>query len=439
MAGSKKTAVADPLSRRGDTQWFVNDRFGMFIHWGLYALPARHEWVRHNEQIPDERYDVYFRHFDPDLYNPDLWAEAAANAGMKYFVITTKHHEGFCLWDSKLTDYKAPNTPAGRDLLRPMVKSFREKNMRVGFYHSLIDWRHPQYIIDPHIGPYRNAANRAQMNEGRNQAKYAAYLHAQVRELLTEFGKVDILWFDFSYPKEDGSGKGNKDWKSLELLQMIRTLQPEVILDDRLDLPDVPSAWDIKTPEQAQPRSWPMVNGKRVVWEACQTFSGSWGYHRDEASWRSTDELIRTLIDCVSKGGNLLLNVGPTGRGEFDARALDRLNGIGAWMKRHSRSIYGCTQAPDGFQTPQDCRLTYNPGKKRLYVHVFAWPYKILHLDGLAGKVEYAQLLHDASEVTLGMDAWHAGQIGAGSDTLSITLPQQKPDVTVPVVELFLK
>lgn len=411
----------------------------MFIHWGLYSLPARHEWVKHNEQITDEQYERYFRRFDPDLYNPEIWAKAAANAGMKYFVITTKHHEGFCLWDSKWTDYKATNTPAGRDLLRPMVDAFRAEDLRVGLYHSLIDWHHPQYIIDPHIGPYRNAANRAEMNKGRDQAKYADYLHKQVRELLTQFGKIDVLWFDFSYPKEDGSGKGNKDWKSLELLKMIRTLQPDVILDDRLDLPDVPSAWDVKTPEQAQPRAWPMVNGKPVVWEACQTFSGSWGYHRDEMSWRGTDELIRTLIDCVSKGGNLLLNVGPTGRGEFDVRALDRLNGIGEWMKRHGRSIYGCTQVPEGFKTPQDCRLTYNPEKKRMYVHIFAWPYKHLHLDGFAGKVEYAQLLHDASEVSLGMDEWHGGQIGAGKDTLSLTLPQTQPAVTVPVVELFLK
>jgi alpha-L-fucosidase len=191
----------------GDSSWFVRDRFGMFIHWGLYAQPARHEWVKHSEEIPDERYDTYFRHFEPDLYKPELWAKAAAGAGMKYFVITTKHHEGFCLWDSKLTDYKAPNTPAGRDLLRPMVKAFRAQDLRVGFYHSLIDWHHPQNVIDPHIGPYRNRPDRVQMNKGRDQAKYARYLHGQVRELLTKFGKVDVLWFDFSYPKPDGSGK----------------------------------------------------------------------------------------------------------------------------------------------------------------------------------------------------------------------------------------
>ena len=418
-----------------DTTWFVKERFGLFIHWGLYSLPARHEWVKHQEQIPDEQYDTYFRHFDPDLYAPEHWARAAANAGMKYFVITTKHHEGFCLWDSRLTDYKATKTPAGRDLLRPMVDAFRNEGLRTGFYHSLLNWHHPQYLIDRHIGPYRNA-DREAMNKDRDQQKYAKYLHGQVRELLTQFGKIDILWFDYSYPKEDGSGKGRNDWQSGKLVKLIRKLQPHVILDDRLDLP---GAGDILTPEQAQPREWPTVGGKRVVWEACQTFSGSWGYHRDEMSWRSTDELIRTLIDCVSKGGNLLLNVGPTGRGEFDARALSRLHEIGEWMKRHSRSIYGCTQAPDDLKAPADCRYTYNPDTQRLYVHVFAWPYKHLHLDGLAGRVEYAQLLNDASEVGLKMDDWHSKQIEAGTNTLTLTLPQIKPDVTVPVVELFLK
>ena len=456
---ARNTQAADA---HGDTSWFVHDRFGLFIHWGLYALPARHEWVRNNEQISDEEYEKYFKHFDPDLYDPKLWARTAAQAGMKYFVITTKHHEGFCLWDTKLTDYKAPNTPAGRDLLRPMVEAFRRENLRVGFYHSLIDWHHPQFVLDPHIGPCRAHPDREKMNRGRDQRKYAAYLHGQVRELLTQFGKVDIVFFDFSYPKPDGSGKGREDWQSEKLVQLVRKLQPRIVLNDRLDLPET---WDIKTPEQTQPRGWVTVGGKRVVWEACQTFSGSWGYHRDESSWRSADELIRTLIDCVSKGGNLILNVGPTGRGEFDERAMDRLNGIGEWMKRHSRSIYGCTQAPPEFACPRNCSLTYQPETKRLYVHVLAWPYKHLHLCGKSytERVEYAQLLNDASEIRTGLDTWHANQIGetqeaaplnpaevaaghggagqSGSthDALVLNLPAQKPDVAVPVIELFLK
>jgi alpha-L-fucosidase len=429
--------MLETLKTPGDTRWFTHDRFGLFIHWGLYSMPARHEWVRSKELIPNEVYDEkYFKRFDPDLYDPHAWADAASYAGMKYFVITTKHHEGFCLWDSKFTSYKATNTPAGRDLLRPMVEAFRERDMKVGFYHSLLDWHHEHYVIDPHIGPYRNAENRAELNRDRDQKKYAQYLYNQTRELLTKFGKIDVLWYDFSYPKPDGSGKGKDDWESEKLYKLIRKLQPKIILDDRLDLP---YGWDVKTPEQAQPRGWVRVDGRPVVWEACQTLSGSWGYHRDESSFRSVENLVQTLIDCVSKGGNLLLNVGPTSRGEFDDRALERLKGIGDWMRRHSRSIYGCTQAPEGFVAPPDCRLTYHPEKKRLYVHLFAWPYKHVHLDGLGGKVDYAQLLHDGSEVGMGMDAWHAGQIGSSATALTINLPQTRPNVTVPVIELFLK
>ena len=421
----------------GDTGWFVHDRFGMFIHWGLYALPARHEWVQHREEIPAEEYEKYFRHFDPDLYDPNLWARAADEAGMKYFVVTSKHHEGFCLWDTKLGDYKAPNTPAGRDLLAPMVQAFRGRGLRAGFYHSLIDWHHEQYVIDPHIGPSRHRGDRDELNKTRDQAAYAEYLHGQVRELLSSFSP-DILWLDFSYPKPDGTGKGRDDWQSEKLYKMIRQLAPDIVLNDRMDLAE---GWDVVTPEQYQPRQWVRVAGVPVVWEACQTFSGSWGYHRDEASWKSVAQLVRLLIDTVSKGGNLLLNVGPTARGEFDSRALDRLAGIGEWMKRHSRSIYGCTQAPESIPAPRDCRLTYNPEANRLYVHVLAWPSGELHLDALAGRVEYAQLLNDASEVPFRASSLRGGRLddGLGADALTLALPVRKPDATVPVVELFLK
>ena len=437
MAGKKPKGKAE--FHRGDTSWFVRDRFGLFIHWGLYSLAARHEWIQQYEKIPPDEYERrYFKRFDPDLHDPAAWADAASRAGMKYFVVTTKHHEGFCLWDSKLTDYKAPNTPAGRDLLAPTLNAFRDRGLRAGLYHSLIDWHHPDYVIDPHNGPlHADTANHAALNRGRRQSRYARYLRDQVRELLTGYGPVDILWFDFSYPKPDGSGKGREDWESEKLLAMVRELAPKVIINDRLDLP---GGWDVKTPEQFLPREGMTVDGKPVVWEACQTFSGSWGYHRDERTWRSADELIRTLVDCVSKDGNLLLNVGPTGRGEFDARALSRLADIGEWMKRHGRAIYGCGPAPKEFHPPRDCRLTYDAAKKRLYVHLFAWPYKHLHLDGaFRERVEYAQLLHDASELPLAGDPWLAGRAQNAANALILTLPAAKPDCAVPVVELFLK
>lgn len=430
--------MLQPAKTDGDTSWFVNDRFGLFIHWGLYALAARHEWIRHREKISNEGYQKYFDHFDPDLYDPDLWARAASDAGMKYFVVTTKHHEGFCLWDSDLTDYKATNTPAGRDLLAPMVKAFRDRNMRVGFYHSLLDWHHPDYTID-RIHPLRDDPAAWESNKTRDIARYREYLHGQTRELLTRFGQIDILWYDFSFgPEGDKPGKGKAEWGSEELIATIRSLQPNIILNDRLEI-----SQDIKTPEQFQPRAWVEVDGKPVVWEACQTFSGSWGYYRDEESWKSVDQLIKMLVDSVSKGGNLLLNVGPTGRGEFDERALERLAGMGAWMKRHSRSIYGCTQAPEEFTAPEDCRYTYNPTTKRLYLHVFSWPFKHIHLDGVGDRIEYAQLLNDASEVKMIRKIVEA-EYGSmketrQADTLTLELPVKRPNAVVPVIELFLK
>jgi len=420
---------------KGDWKWWAHDRFGLFIHWGLYALPARHEWVKNRERISDEDYRKYFDHFDPDLYDPKVWARAAKDAGMKYFVITTKHHEGFCLWDSQYTDYKATNTPYGKDLIKPMVEAFRAEGVRAGFYHSLIDWHHPEFPVD-RVHPMRDNAEERARNAERDVRKYAAYLHNQVRELLTQYGQIDLMFYDFSYPGEDG--KGRDDWNSLELMRMTRELQPQILIDDRLDLLDVPGGWDYRTPEQVMLREQPTVDGKPVLWETCQTFSGSWGYHRDESSWKSVDQLVRMLIDTVGKGGNLLLNVGPTARGEFDARALDRLAGMGAWMKAHGRAIYGCGPAPAGFQCPQECRLTYNAETNRLYVHVYAWPFRALHLDGLAGKVAYAQLLNDASELPL-IGAERLARWGVPEGTLVLGLPVQQPDVVVPVIELFLK
>jgi len=417
-----------PAKTPGKTDWFVHDRFGMFIHWGLYALPARHEWVKHREEIPDERYDIYFKHFNPDLYDPKIWAKAAKNAGMKYFVVTSKHHEGFCLWDSDLTDYKATKTPYGKDLLKPMVEAFRGEGLKVGFYHSLIDWHHPEFPIDG-IHPMRNNKEFREQQKHRDIRKYAEYLHGQTRELLTRFGKIDILWFDFSYPTHPDGGKGRNDWQSEKLYKMVRELMPDVILDDRLDLD---SGYDIKTPEQWQPQEWVKVDGKPVVWEACQTLNGSWGYDRDNLNWKPVSLLLWMLIDSVSKGGNMLLNVGPNGRGEFDERALATLEGIGKWMRVNSRSVYGCTQSD--FAPPPDCRYTQNGN--RLYLHVMAWPLKHIHLKGLRDRLEYAQFLHDASEVKIHRDAFGHSE---ADNTAVLEIPIQKPNVEIPVIEMFLK
>ncbi len=425
----------------GDTAWFQHDRFGMFIHWGIYAAGARYEWLQTNEKIPTDKYARFFDHFDPDLYDPKAWARAAREAGMKYFVITTKHHDGFCLWNSQFTEFKAPNSPAQKDLLTPMIEAFRAEGIRVGFYYSLIDWNHPHFPID-NIHPLRDNPDAVEMNKSRDVSIYAEYMRNQVRELLTQFGDIDILWFDFSYPAGDANypqfkGKGHEDWESEKLMTMIRELAPTAIVNNRLDLANV--AADVTTPEQYQPRGWVKVNGKPVVWEACQTFSGSWGYHRDETTWKSPEQLLRMLIDTVSKGGNLLMNVGPTARGVFDSRALDALKVYEEWMKWNARSIYGCTQSE--FQAPTDLRYTFNPKTNRLYVHLFAYPFRHLYLPDLNDKVEYAQFLHDASEIQLELHDWTALQVKEESKdaVLILEVPVIKPNITVPVIELFLK
>jgi len=422
-----------------DPSWFVTNRFGMFIHWGTYAQAARNEWVKCHAQIPHDTYMAYFEHFYPDLYAPQEWAAMAAAAGMKYVVITAKHHEGFCLWDSQYTDYKATKTPWGKDLLTPFVAAFRAAGLRVGFYYSLIDWHHPHFTIDTNHPLRNNAAERAK-NADRDMRVYAQYMRDQVRELLTQFGTIDIIWYDFSYPGPDG--KGREHWESEKLYALTRQLQPQILIDNRLDLP---GAGDFLTPEQFQPMVQPNdEHGVPAVWEACQTFSGSWGYHRDEQTWKSVPQLLWMLIDGVSKNGNLLLNVGPTARGEFDERATERLAGIATWMKRHSRSIYGCGAAPPEFACPADCRLTYNAATKRLYVHVLHWPMMHLWLPGAAygQRVEYAQLLHDASEIQrTGIEQWQEQNSGAAknADVLGLTLPIIKPPVAIPVIELFLR
>ncbi|MFA5816872.1 MAG: alpha-L-fucosidase [Bacteroidales bacterium] len=420
-------------------KWWTDDRFGMFIHFGLYAQPARHEWVKKNERISDQDYQKYFEQFNPDLYNPREWARMAKEAGMKYAVMTTKHHEGFCLFDSKFTDYKATNTPIKKDLIKEYVEAFRAEGLKVGFYYSLLDWHHPDYTIDRnHPRSGKTDAEYDSLNKGRDMGKYRQYLKDQVRELLTNYGKIDIIWLDFSSPTGK-YGKTRKDWDSENLLKMVRELQPQIIVNDRLDLEDVPGGWDFKSPEQYKPREWVQFNGKRVPWEVCQTFSGSWGYFRDEMSWKDSKQLIELLIESVSKGGNVLLNVGPTGRGTIDARAQERLASMGNWMKYCSRSIYGCTQAPDEFKAPANTLLTYNPVTKRLYIHLLDWPLSQISLEGYSGKIKYAQFLHDASEIAMSLKkstTW-LDEKGKEDETI-LKLPVLKPNVEIPVIELIL-
>ena len=428
----------------GDTAWFTHDRFGMFIHWGLYAMPARHEWIKNYERIPEAKYDKYFQYFNPDLYDPRDWARQAKAAGMKYAVLTTKHHEGFCMFDSQYTDYKCTNTFVGRDLVREYVDAFRAEGLKIGFYYSLIDWHHPDFPIDRNH-PRRDDPDAEAQNEGRDMRKYAAYMRNQVTELLTNYGKIDILWFDFSYDDDPShprwpKGKGKDDWESEALIALARKLQPGIIIDNRAQIDQ-----DLWTPEQYQPTDWVRhpKTGELVTWEACQTFSGSWGYHRDESTWKSPEMLIQMLGNTVSCGGNLLMNVGPTSRGYLDHRAEAALKTYADWMKYNSRSIYGCTMAePELLKfCPNGCRMTQSVDGKRLYIHLFTYPFAFLELEGFAGKVDYAQFLHDGSELLFTEKSIpHFSEGRAASDSLlAIQLPHVKPPVVVPVIELFLK
>lgn len=421
----------------GDTEWFRHDRFGMFIHFGLYALPARHEWIKNIECTPEEKYQRYFAHFEPDLLDAREWAKQAKAAGMKYAVLTTKHHEGFCLFDTAYTDYKVTNTPFGRDIVREYVDAFRAEGLKIGFYYSLIDWHHPDFPIDV-LHPRRRDPDAELQDQGRDMTKYAAYMRDQVRELLTGYGKIDILWFDFSYPadpeKSDapkwmqfGGGKGKEQWESEKLIALARSLQPGIIIDNRADLDQ-----DLWTPEQVQPTSWITheKTGELVTWEACQTFSGSWGYYRDEMSWKSPEMLINMLINTVSLGGNLLMNVGPTGRGNFDDRAESALAVYGEWMKYHAASIYGCTMAEPCFQAPPGTRLTQKEDGTHLYIHLQVYPFAHLTVSGLSGKLTYARFLHDHSEI-LYDEKKETGEV-------VFRLPVVKPRVITPVIDVLL-
>lgn len=266
---------------------------------------------------------------------------------------------------------------------------------------------------------------------------YVQYLHDQVRELLTDYGKIDYMWFDFSYPDRDwgwSKGKGALDWKSEELEKLVLDLQPQIILNNRLNLNR-----GVYTPEQYQPKEALTYNGEEIIWEACQTLNGSWGYHRDQRHWKSSEMIIKMLVDTVSKNGNLLLNVGPTGRGEFEQQAVDILSDLNGWMHYHAQAIYGASASK--FQAPVDCRLTQRGNK--LYVHMFSYPYRTLHVEHLAGKVAYAQFLHDHSEVTYQefkeVDVLHHDVPVIEPGEVVFNMPVLKPDVVVPVLEITLK
>ncbi len=430
------------------TEWMMDDRFGMFIHWGLYAIPARGEWIRSREEISIADYRQYFDEFNPIKYDPKKWATLARKAGMKYAVLTTKHHDGFCLFDSKLTDYKATNTKAKRDLIKEYADAFREEGIKVGFYYSLLDWHHPDY---PKYGdlhhPMRN--NEAFKDEVINFDNYVKYFHGQVKELLTNYGKIDIMWFDFSYKDDNNLMSGDK-WKSEELIKMMRQLQPAIIIDNRLELhahhdsskhsnDDFTSGniknytGDFVSPEQIIP-PYGMTDSKGTLlpWEACITLNNNWGYATHDKDYKSAEQVIRILVECISKGGNLLLNVGPNAKGEIPKESVDILEEVGHWMDANRESIYGCSRA--NFDKPEWGRYTQND--KKLYAHIYDRGVGPFNFVGLANKVESARLLSDGAEIEI-FRPWNAVQF---KNDLFINLTSQiLPDEKDTVIELRLK
>jgi alpha-L-fucosidase len=383
------------------TEWFLQDRIGMFIHWGLYAIPARGEWVRNSEKLSNEDYQVYFDQFNPVHYDPRIWAKAAKHAGMKYAVLTAKHHDGFCLFDSKLTDYKSTNTQAGRDLVREFIDAFRAEGLKVGLYYSLIDWHHPDYpAYGDEFHPMRD--NVEYKRDPSKFGNYLEYMHGQVRELLTNYGKLDIMWFDFSYRDMRG-----EKWRATELMEMIRSLQPQIIIDNRLEasgegggsiFTQDPSFYsgDFASPEQIIPPSGVTDDeGHSIPWEACVTLNNSWGYSTNDHFYKSARTVIRKLVECVSKNGNLLLNVGPDAKGEFPLQSLQILEEVGQWIRRNGESIYGCGHA----DLPKPEWGCYTRKGNKLYAHLFEQSVGPVNLSGLAGRIKQARLLSDGSEL----------------------------------------
>lgn len=378
-------------------QWFNEARFGMFIHWGLYAIPARGEWVRSVERISNEEYQKYFEEFSPERYDPKEWAKAAKAAGMKYAVLTAKHHDGFCLFDSGFTHYKSTNTPAKRDLVREFLEAFRGEGLRVGLYYSLLDWYHEDY---PAYGdrqhPMRD--NEAFKEKKHNFSNYIDYMHAQVRELCTHYGKLDIMWFDFSY-----HGMTGEKWRASELVGMIHELQPGIIIDNRLggnmklETPEL-YAGDFANPEQGVPaEGMKDEKGNPIPWEANLTLNNNWGYCAVDKAYKTPTQVIRTLVDCVSKGGNLLLNVGPDAKGEIPEESLAILGEVGKWIKKNGESIYGCGQSE--LPKPEWGRFTQKGHK--LYAHVYEQVIGQISLGMVRGRIKKARLLADGSEVIL--------------------------------------
>jgi alpha-L-fucosidase len=354
-------------------QWWRDARFGLFIHWGLYSVPAGEwkgetnhaEWIRTTAQIPLTEYEKFVQQFNPVKFNAEEWVKAAKEAGMKYIVITSKHHDGFNMFDSKETDFDIMSTPFHRDVMKELSEACKKEGIVFCFYHSIMDWHHPDYLP-------RREWEKGRPTTGANFSNYTSYMKNELKELLTNYGKIGVLWFD---------GEWENTWtheRGKDLYQYVRSLQQSIIVNNRVDvgregmqgLTRQGFAGDFGTPEQEIPPTG--IPG--ADWESCMTMNDNWGYNSHDNDWKSPEDLIQKLIDIASKGGNFLLNVGPTSQGLFPQQAIDRLKDIGSWMKINGESIYETQASP--FKKLSWGRCTQKPinGGTRLYLHVFDWP-----------------------------------------------------------------
>ena len=412
-------------------QWWREARFGLFIHWGLYAIPAGEwggksthgEWVRTTAQIPLTEYDKFVGQFNPVKFNADEWVRMARDAGMRYIVITSKHHDGFCLFDSKFTDFDVMSTPLRRDILKELAEACRKHGIKLCFYHSIMDWHHPDYLPRRDWEKDRPAA-------GADFDRYVEHMKKQLKELVTNYGEVGVLWFD---------GEWESTWNTKygrELYSYVRSLQPSILINNRVGAgrsgmegftKEGEFAGDFGTPEQ----QIPATGLPGVDWETCMTMNDHWGYNKNDQHWKSTAALVRMLADIASKGGNFLLNVGPTAEGAFPQASIDRLREMGQWMKVNSEAIYGTAASP--FKNLPWGRSTQKtiPGGTRLYLHVFDWPSGgKLRVHGIFNSAKQAYLLADSQKTSL--------SVAREEDALVINVPQKAPDAYDSVVVLDL-
>ena len=390
---SRQPSRDENADRSRRMRWWHEAKFGMFIHWGLYSVLGRHEWVMENEGIPVAEYERIARRFNPKPNAARDWARLARRAGQKYMVMTTKHHEGFCLFDTKTTNYCAPKQAAGRDLVKEYVEAARAEGLRVGFYYSLMDWHHP------------DGARCADDEAARK--RFVEYIHTHIRELMTNYGKIDILWYDVSWPLEA------KGWESEKMNEMVFRLQPDIIVNNRNKLQG-----DFSTPEQRIQAE----EGDRA-WESCMTMNGSWGYQRSDDDWKTPKTVIRNLISCARDGGNYLLNIGPKPDGSIPDESIRILSAVGQWMDKNGQTIY----ASDRCQPRRSNYASFTRKGNTLFAHVHFWPGDAAVIAGLLTKVRSAKLLATGQPVEFTQDSMRVRFTG---------LPEKAPDDPVTTIAI---